>query len=702
MNRMNRNRFQPYLEALEVRELRAGGLAALSVVSLPSYDTVASAFKTATADNIGNASYVSISKVNEQSIISYFTSPQYTVPQLSSLPGSAHTLYLNFVGDSRADWYYLDSDGTTEHHYSNVQMSVFDTDGNTKSFSDTEKQQITEIWARVAEAYAPYDVNVTTIDPGNRSNGKTLMVDIGKSNNWLGKDNSGFSSIGNFSDAAPNVVFDLCDKFGSYVGGPNGPLDTSKSPNFIMQVANTAIHESGHGFGLLHDRLYDANHNVTNEYDPGSGNWTPFMGDNLQATRHTWTLGIVNWNDGTPVLQWEPGKLGSVLGYRADDFGDDTAHATGLAFNLGGSATLKGVIGYHPPSFLFEGADVDVFKMTSQPGTVSVEADVLGYTNGAVLDARIELWSTQGIIAAATAPLGGNALLTANVTGGTYYVKVMSGGGLTDAGQYTLTVTRPGTSLSDILTTKQAHLGDLIGGASDAMFGGDSLALNTVKSVPITLASNVDKVASAVGLIAPGQSATDADVAALATLVKDGKLPATSETPVTPADADQTVVASDSPVDVSSDPSQSETPADSTVAMNTPDASQLPGPADTVTSDLHANAPLSPVATAQESPTVDATVDAATNPTATVTVTEAPAADALATDAPAANPAATVDSPPADSPQSDAGAAVQLAATNAVFTADVTSGDSISPSPTALDALFASADTRELASAYLV
>jgi hypothetical protein len=709
MDRKNRNRFQPCVEALEVRELRAGSLSALSIASVSLATPSVAAYKTILpVNNASNASYISISNVNDQSIINYLQSPQYTVPQLSSLPGSPHTLYLNFTGDSRADWFYLDSDGTTEHHYSNVQMGVFDTDGNTKGFSDTEKQQITEIWARVAEAYAPYDVNVTTIDPGNRSNGKTLMVDIGKSNNWLGSGASGMSSIGNFTSAAPNVVFDFCDKFASYVGGPNGPLDTAKSPNFIMQVADTAVHESGHGFGLLHDRVYNPDHSVSNEYDPGNGNWTPFMGNNLTAARHTWTLGIVNWNDdGTPVLQWEPGKLGSVLGYRADDFGDDSAHATALAFNLGGTATVKGVIGYHPPSFLFEEADVDVFKITSQQGAVSVAADVLGYTNGAILDARVELWSTQGMIAAATAPVGGNARLTANVAGGTYYVKVMSGGGLTDAGQYTLTVNRPGTSLSDILTTKQARIVDLIGGTSDAIVGGNTLALDTAKFVPITLTSNLDEVASAVGLIGPGQTATDADVAALATLAKDGKLPATTEAPATPRDTSETILTTNSPDNVNSDSSKPQVSDDATLAADSSDSSQLPAPENILANNSDPAATSSPGVAVDTPSTVDVAVSsapirAADSATADTPVADTSSASPSGTDAVVAD-SSTTSSSLTDSPPVDVNQGTQVAAKSSVFAATVMGVvDTTSLPPATLDALFAGAAASDLAPAYLV
>ena len=41
-------------------------------------------------------------------------------------------------------------------------------DGDLGTFNDTEREQIQSIWQRVAEDYAPFDVDVTTQDPGRR------------------------------------------------------------------------------------------------------------------------------------------------------------------------------------------------------------------------------------------------------------------------------------------------------------------------------------------------------------------------------------------------------------------------------------------------------------------------------------------------------------------------------------------------------
>jgi hypothetical protein len=263
-----RKRLALQVESLEERQLMTGSF--LTQVNLSNFITPTQTTNTDTLyTKFGDS-------VINQTINKYIIAPP--VPQLSSLPGSPHTLYLNFEGDYRSSWWqYTDwPTDSTKSTFTNVQMDRFDTDGDINTFSDTEKAQITEIWARVAEAYSPFNINVTTVDPGNLNHGQTVMVDIGYSNNWLGSNATGTSSIGSFNNDAPNVVFDFIDQIGNWRG--EGLLDPTKdNSNFVAQVANTASHEAGHAFGLVHDQVFDSNHQVTNQYDPGSGNWTPIM-----------------------------------------------------------------------------------------------------------------------------------------------------------------------------------------------------------------------------------------------------------------------------------------------------------------------------------------------------------------------------------------------------------------------------------------
>lgn len=81
--------------------------------------------------------------------------------RLHSRPGSNHTIYLDFDGGI--------TEGTGWNNSTGVETLVdiaYDRDGNPSSFSNSELSEIRKIWMLVAEDFAPFDVNVTTEDPG--------------------------------------------------------------------------------------------------------------------------------------------------------------------------------------------------------------------------------------------------------------------------------------------------------------------------------------------------------------------------------------------------------------------------------------------------------------------------------------------------------------------------------------------------------
>src|SRR5262249_50630462 len=70
------------------------------------------------------------------------------IPALSSLPAAPNTLYLDFTG-----------------RHAQAGGTGFDIDGDS-AISDQESAIITEVWKRVAESFSPFNLNVTTVDPG--------------------------------------------------------------------------------------------------------------------------------------------------------------------------------------------------------------------------------------------------------------------------------------------------------------------------------------------------------------------------------------------------------------------------------------------------------------------------------------------------------------------------------------------------------
>ncbi len=81
---------------------------------------------------------------------------QLAVPAFSSDPGAPATLYLDFNGDVR-----------NFGPYGTITTPAYDIDGDTSTFSAQELSNIQHIWSGVAEKYSPFNVNVTTIDPGS-------------------------------------------------------------------------------------------------------------------------------------------------------------------------------------------------------------------------------------------------------------------------------------------------------------------------------------------------------------------------------------------------------------------------------------------------------------------------------------------------------------------------------------------------------
>lgn len=350
------------------------------------------------------------------------------LPVLNSLPGAPATLYLDFNGNFISSF---SSDGKT---YTNVTTPVWDMDGNPSSFSAAEQAVIKEVWARVAEDFAPFNINVSTAYYGTFDNGQALRVAIGGNNtDWLHGDASGVASIGSFSDDQPNIVF----AFDMIAWANAGVQDGEGRPmNGPAALATTISHEAGHAFGLRHHSTYDANGKVVDKYDPGTLDWTPIMGANRANDRTTWAYlptdeGANVWQDDMAVIA----GAANGFGFRADDHGNTIATADALTSSklptINNAWSGSGII--NQPN------DVDVFKFTASSGTTQIEVNAAKY--GPNLLPVLQLWSSSGLVANAGYVTPTRSVITANLTAGqTYYVMVKSVGIYGSVGQYTVSV----------------------------------------------------------------------------------------------------------------------------------------------------------------------------------------------------------------------------------------------------------------------
>ncbi len=364
---------------------------------------------------------------------------QMGLPMLDSLPGAPATIYLDFNGNFLSSW------STGGQTFTNVSTPVWDMDGNRSNFNAAEQAVIKQVWARVAEDYAPFNINVSTDYYGSFENGKALQIAIGGDNSdWLHQDASGISSIGSFHDAQPNIVFAFDMVAWAKAGVKDGE---GRSMNGPGALANTITHEAGHSFGLFHHSTYDARGRLVDEYDAGSSNWTPIMGNNKADDRTTWAFlptdqGANVWQDDMAVI----GGVANGFGFRGDDHGNTRATADALvhqgpAYSILNSLNGNGII--NQPN------DKDFFKFTASRAAVQIQVDAAKF--GPNMLPLIQLWSASGKVADANyaSPTKSVIKVSNLLAGQTYYLMVSSLGEYGDVGQYTV-------SVSNVLTVLQA------------------------------------------------------------------------------------------------------------------------------------------------------------------------------------------------------------------------------------------------------
>jgi len=338
------------------------------------------------------------------------------IPALSSNPGAPHTLYLDFDGHHESTWLNI-------FQYNDIDTPPYDTDSNPGALSDAEKWEIREIFERVAEDFAPFNVNVTTIDPGGYNGNDTTNTDnivrvaIGGTSDWYGSA-WGVAPQGAYSNPLiDNLVFAF-----------------SEEMTLPRQVANVISQEAGHAYGLRHQSCHDASGDWQ-EYCPGDGTRAPIMGGAAgSSARSLWWHG----ENEKGKTQNDVAKLADKLGRRPDREGNDFASAA----QLGSSAKYfddYAVIGKH--------SDVDYFRFSIDSWSEAmVRVNVLDLnvltgagTPGANLDARIELYTSGGeLIVSFDDPNDLSASVPQTLSPGEYYVAVRSAGNYGDLGRYTV------------------------------------------------------------------------------------------------------------------------------------------------------------------------------------------------------------------------------------------------------------------------
>ncbi|HYO07786.1 MAG TPA: SdrD B-like domain-containing protein [Tepidisphaeraceae bacterium] len=326
------------------------------------------------------------------------------VPVLNSLPGAADTLYLDFDGHGATD------------PYGTYNIPAYDINGNGLEFSPAERLVIQNVWKVVADAYAPFNVNVTTSYGGAYNDGLAWRQVIGNGDgSEVNRPNVlGVAWSGGYATGGPTYKtgFTFANNFHDYPdAGVSGQIVTHS-----IEMGNTSSHEIGHAMDL--DHYLNAGPRDTFMYTPDFG-----------LSRERWSSGT---NDESE-LQDDLARISApanTFGYRADDHGNTRPAATILSA-VGNNYSASGVI--------HSTGDFDFFRFSGS-GATTITLDIpehLGH-----LDGELYLYNAAGTLLQSSdlsTRLGGSISLSLP-SAGDYYAEVRSDGGYGDLGTYNLKV----------------------------------------------------------------------------------------------------------------------------------------------------------------------------------------------------------------------------------------------------------------------
>ena len=370
-----------------------------------------------------------------------------TVFTLHSNPGAPNVVYIDVDG-------HVITNTAWNSTHASLRAKPYDTDGNPASFSQSEVDDIAEIWHRVAEDLAPFDIDVTTEEPAsfNSTTGRILITDDededGKAMPAKGAGGVAYVNVWGRSNYhtyySPALVY--ADNLG---------------PDFPPFLAEASSHELGHNLALSHD----GQGSTTYYGGHGSGfiSWAPIMGNSYSRNVTQWSKG--EYSNPTNI-QDDLAIIEGFLTYRVDDHSDGLAGATALAVEPNGDVLVSNP--ETDPDNLFpenkgiieESIDSDVFFFDNGTGAVNLtvtpawDAHERSSRRGANLDIDATLYDAGGGVVAQSNPSDNTdaSISVASLPSGRYYLEITGSGSANysdyaSLGQYFISGTvTPGTA----------------------------------------------------------------------------------------------------------------------------------------------------------------------------------------------------------------------------------------------------------------
>jgi hypothetical protein len=287
--------------------------------------------------------------------------------QLHSKPGSQRTIYLDFNGQtvSHTVW-------NVNHGLAAGTHPAWSLDKDHAAFSTPEREAMQNIWQRVSEDFAPFDVDVTTQDPGVAFLTRTDSADqvfgtralispsASASNKLCGGSCGGIAYIGVFDVASPEGFYQPAWIFPQSLG------------NDAKSIAEAVSHEVGHNLGLAHDGLTGGT-----SYYAGHAIWAPIMG-----------VGY-----GRPVTQWSKGDYKGANNHQ-DDLRVIADNGLALRSDEAGSTPSPTTVPPTGSAYITSDADRDVYALGTCDGPLSLAAKPAAQSPD--LDLRLSLLDVTG------------------------------------------------------------------------------------------------------------------------------------------------------------------------------------------------------------------------------------------------------------------------------------------------------------------